>query len=253
MKIGLNLYTLREFVRDVSGIEETFHKLQKIGYKYVQISGIGSIDVKLLKKILDDCGLSVCITHVPYGRLKDQTEQIIEEHRILQCNNIAIGGIPSELHNYEGYKKFADEVIPAARKIKNAGMTFSYHNHAIELVKYNGRTGLEIIFEQTPEDLVFAEPDTYWIQFGGGDPSEWLRRLKNRIVAVHFKDMGIIDNKPTMFEVGEGNLNWQEIIEACKYAGVEYAVVEQDECYRDPFESVEISFKNMLKMGLSQK
>jgi sugar phosphate isomerase/epimerase len=53
-----------------------------------------------------------------------------------------------------------------------------------------------------------------------------------------------------MFEVGEGNLNWPEIIEACRHAGVEYYAVEQDTCCRDPFESLAISLRNLKAMGL---
>jgi hypothetical protein len=45
-------------------------------------------------------------------------------------------------------------------------------------------------------------------------------------------------------------LEWPEIIEACRQAGVEYAAVEQDICRRDPFESLAISYRNLTKLGL---
>jgi sugar phosphate isomerase/epimerase len=54
-----------------------------------------------------------------------------------------------------------------------------------------------------------------------------------------------------MAEVGEGNLNWQRILPACKAADVEYLLVEQDICYRDPFESLQISFNNLKEMGVA--
>jgi sugar phosphate isomerase/epimerase len=54
-----------------------------------------------------------------------------------------------------------------------------------------------------------------------------------------------------MTEVGEGNLNWQEIIKACIEIGVEWAMVEQDVCQRDPFESLSISLRNLKKFGLN--
>ena len=52
-----------------------------------------------------------------------------------------------------------------------------------------------------------------------------------------------------MAEVGEGNLNWDSILVACKAAGVEHLLVEQDVCYRDPFDSLEISLRNLKSMG----
>ena len=59
------------------------------------------------------------------------------------------------------------------------------------------------------------------------------------------------DRTQFMAEVGEGNLNWPAIVKSCKAAGVEWYLVEQDTCYRDPFESVAISLRNMKAMGLS--
>jgi len=53
-----------------------------------------------------------------------------------------------------------------------------------------------------------------------------------------------------MAEVGEGNLNWPRIVAACKKAGVEWYIVEQDTCERDPFESLAISLRNIKAMGI---
>jgi len=52
-------------------------------------------------------------------------------------------------------------------------------------------------------------------------------------------------------EVGEGNMNWPSILEACREAGTRWYIVEQDRCQRDPFESLAISFRNLGEMGLS--
>ena len=52
-------------------------------------------------------------------------------------------------------------------------------------------------------------------------------------------------------EVGEGNLEWGPILAACREAGIEYYLVEQDQCLGDPFESLGTSLKNLRAMGLS--
>ena len=66
---------------------------------------------------------------------------------------------------------------------------------------------------------------------------------------VHFQDRTVDNERKQLFaEVGEGNLNWPPIIKACEDIGVEWYAVEQDICQRDPFESLSISFNNMLKM-----
>ena len=63
--------------------------------------------------------------------------------------------------------------------------------------------------------------------------------------------MGIINRQQVMAEVGEGNLNWPRILSAAAEAGVEWYIVEQDICQRDPFESLAISLRNLKAMGLS--
>ena len=54
-----------------------------------------------------------------------------------------------------------------------------------------------------------------------------------------------------MMEVGKGNLNWPAILAACQAAQVQWYIVEQDTCYSDPFESLGISLKNLLAIGVN--
>jgi sugar phosphate isomerase/epimerase len=128
--------------------------------------------------------------------------------------------------------------------------TFSYHNHSFELVCFGERTGLDIIYQESDPCYLQAEIDTYWIQHGGGDPAAWVKRMKGRMPVVHLKDMVIAAGEQTMAKVGEGNLNWSAILQACREAEVEWYAIEQDVCQRDPFESLRISYENLKTMGV---
>jgi sugar phosphate isomerase/epimerase len=75
--------------------------------------------------------------------------------------------------------------------------------------------------------------------------------MAGRVDVLHLKDMTIRKRQQIMAEVGEGNLNWPAILEAAKAGGTKWYIVEQDTCERDPFESLEISLKNLQGMGLS--
>ena len=57
--------------------------------------------------------------------------------------------------------------------------------------------------------------------------------------------MAFVDKTQIMAEIGEGNLDWTSIVETCREIGVKWYVVEQDECRRDPFESLSMSLKFM--------
>jgi sugar phosphate isomerase/epimerase len=248
--LAAQLYTLRDFLKTPDDIARTLPKVAALGYRAVQLSALGPIDPRELKQILDRAGLAVCATHTSYERLRDDLDAVVEEHQILGCKYIAIGGLPQEYRSAEGYHRFAREASEVARRMKERGLTFGYHNHSFELENFDGKTGLEILYSESDPMAFTAEIDTYWIQHGGGDPAWWIRRVAGRSPLVHLKDMVMRGREQLMAEVGEGNLNWPAILQACREAGVEWYIVEQDTCQRDPFESLGISLRNLQAMGL---
>jgi len=249
-QLAAQMYTLREFAKTPADLAKTLAKVKKIGYDAVQISGVCALPYSDLHKMLQDNGLVCCATHIPYEQMRDNPAQVIQDHYTIQCKYAAIGGLPGSYRNAEGYHKFAKEATEVGKRLAEGGLHFGYHNHSFELEKYGPRTGLAIIYEDSDPKYLKAEIDTYWIQHGGGDPAAWIEKLKGRIPLVHLKDMTVRKGNPIMAEVGEGNLNWPAIIAACKKSGVEWYIVEQDTCERDPFESLAISLKNLKSWGL---
>ena len=52
--------------------------------------------------------------------------------------------------------------------------------------------------------------------------------------------------------IREARRRLSALVDAAERGGVEYYLVEQDNCYdRDPFESMAISYRNLKQMGLS--
>lgn len=249
--IAAQMYTLRDFCKTPPDIAASMKKVKAIGYDVVQLSALGPSDTTELKKILDGEGLKVCATHTSFQRMRDETEAVIEEHKILDCKYPAIGSMPGEYRSREGFSTFAKDATEVGKKLAAGGLIFGYHNHSFELERFDGKTGLEIIYAESDPKYVTAEIDTYWIQHGGGDPAWWIGQVSGRIPLLHLKDMAINNEmQQLMAEVGEGNLNWPAILDASRKAGVVWYIVEQDICQRDPFESLAISLRNLKAMGL---
>lgn len=251
--LAAQLYTVRKFTQTAKDVAETFKKVREIGYTAVQISAFGPVDPKEVKQMLDGEGLTCCITHIGYDRLTNDLPAVIDEHKLWECKHVAIGSMPGPFRQdgAEGIRRFAGEANEIGRKLHEAGLTFSYHNHSFEFIRVGQATALDMLFEETDPRYVQAELDTYWVQHGGGEPTAWIRKLKDRMPVIHLKDMVIRDGQQTMAEVGEGNLNWPGILEACREANVEWYAIEQDVTPGDPFESLAISYKNLKAMGLS--
>lgn len=251
-QLAAQLYTVREFMKTPKDMASSLKKIRDIGWEAVQLSGHGPIKPQELRKMLDDAGLSVCATHTSFERMRDAMDEVMEEHRILGCKNLAIGGLPGTYRedSAAGYARFAKEASEVAKKLAENGFTWSYHNHSFELERFDGRTALAILYEESDPQYFLGEIDTYWIQHGGGDSAQWISDLKGRIKLLHLKDMGIVNRQQVMTEIGEGNLNWPRILSAAAESGVEWYIVEQDVCQRDPFESLAISLRNLKAMGL---
>ena len=249
--LAAQLYTVREFTRTAEGLAASLKKIRAMGYTVVQVSGIGPIPDAQVRSMLGDNGLTVCITHVRAAWHWKDLDAIVAQHRLWNCEHAAIPAMPQEYRASEdGFRQFAAEANEIGTKLSQAGLTLSYHNHSFEFVRFGRRTGLDLIYEETDPRYLKAELDTYWIQHGGGDPAAWIRKMTGRMPVVHLKDMVIINGEQAMAEVGEGNLNWPVILQACQEAGVKWYAVEQDVCQRDPFKSLEISYENLKAMGL---
>lgn len=250
-KIGLQLYTLREFCKTPDDIARSLERVKKIGYDAVQVSGIGEIPNADLAKLLKQNELIAAATHTSWERLQKEVQKVIDEHKEIGCTIVGIGGMPREYYSAEGFRTFAKLADAVGNELAEAGLRFSYHNHSGEFERFDGEIGMNILREHSDPKYVNAEIDTYWVQHAGGDPAYWIERFSGRVPTVHLKDMGVFEGKPAMAEVGEGLLNWERILKACQTAGVQWHLVEQDTCRRDPFESVAISLKNLKAMGLS--
>jgi sugar phosphate isomerase/epimerase len=251
-KLAAQLYTVRDYTRTAKDFRASIKKVADIGYTAVQVSGIGPIPHKEVKAITDEFGLTICITHVGFDYLQNDTEAAIAQHKLWNCPNVAVGSMPGPYREggLESFKQFARDATEVGRKLADAGLTFSYHNHSFEFVRFGGRTGLDVIYEESDPRYLQAEIDTYWVQHGGGDSIAWIKKMAGRMPVIHFKDMVMYEGQQTMAEIGEGNLNWPGIIEACEETGVEWYAIEQDRCLRNPFESLKISYDNLRAMGV---
>jgi sugar phosphate isomerase/epimerase len=246
--IAVQLYTLRDYCQNEVDLEQTLRKVREIGYQAVQVSGVGPIAPERVKELADAEGLRICATHVSLDSLVNDFDNTVQKHKLWNCQYVGLGSIPDEYRtSAEGYSTFAKQATEIGRKLKEHDLQFIYHNHQFEYQKYAGRTGMDILQQESDPAAVGFELDTYWVHVGGVNPVEAIHQVKGRMGVVHLKDLEIVDYQQVFAEIGEGNLNFQAIIEACREIGVEWYVVEQDVCRRDPFESLAISFNNLKK------
>ena len=239
-------YTIRDHIRSAEDFRQSMKKIADIGYRAVQISGMGAdvMSAREIRSVCDDNGLTICATHEQPGEILESPEKIVDRLKALGCRYTAYPfPVGIDFTDSESRTSLIAGLDRAGKVLRGSDLVLTYHNHAIEFVKWDGKTALDHIYEETDPVNLQGEIDTYWVQLGGGSPVEWCEKLKGRLPLLHLKDVGIREgNEPTMFEIGHGNLDFPAIIAAAETSGCEWFIVEQDTCPGDPFESLRRSF-----------
>lgn len=247
IKLGAQLYTLRDYIKTYEDCEATFKYLNDLGINVIQISGIGPIPADKVAYLVEKYNMDVCVTHTSFDRMRTDLDSVMKEHKMLGCDTLGIGGMPEEFRkDSESLNEFIKITSEIGKKMHDNGLQFAYHNHAFEFSKIdNGRRIFDVLIEDTkPEEFSFIG-DTYWFQYGGVNPCDYIKKIENRMKVCHFKDYKMVNDKPAFAEIGTGNLNLDDIYNTCKATGVKYIVIEQDICEIDPRESMAISYKNL--------
>jgi sugar phosphate isomerase/epimerase len=239
-QISLQLYTVREeTARDMTG---TLHRISEIGYPAVEFAGYGGLSPEELKIILDELGLSVSGAHVPFDSWETDPEAVITDLHALDCAHAILPIAPPEHRRDEAVvARLAARFNRWGELCRQAGVTFSYHNHDFEFAPLGGTTLWDILVRETDPMLVHFELDLYWVRYGGADPEPLLRDLGDRVPLVHLKDMASDDQRSDL-PVGEGSMPWKGLLEAADTAGVQWYIAEQDNP-RDAIEDVRISLQ----------
>lgn len=251
-RIGAQYYTLREFTKTVEDFDKTCKKVAEMGYQIVQISGtpLAAAD---MKPILDKYNLKVVVTHRGYEDFRDHLEEIIDYNKTLGCEVCGIGAMPGEYReDADKITEFIEGINKAAKLLRKEGLYLGYHNHAFEFETIGGKVMMDRLIEETDPEAVVFIVDTYWLHVGGEDPAAYIRKMGERARLLHFKDLKVTENNPKeMAEIGEGILDWDEIIKAGEEVGAKWALVEQDVCQRCPFESLKMSYNYLTSKGFN--
>ena len=90
-RIGAQLFTVRDLCRDAAGLDATLARLEKIGYKQVQISGIGDIAPEEIRRICDAHGMGIICTHKGGADYAERMGEMIDFHKKLGCDIAGLG------------------------------------------------------------------------------------------------------------------------------------------------------------------
>ncbi|HVO39900.1 MAG TPA: TIM barrel protein [Spirochaetia bacterium] len=249
--VAAQLWTVRSRCQDAAALASTLAALRSIGYRAVELAGLGGIPTDDVRSIVEGAGMTSCSAHADSEQILEDPGAVVRTMKALGCDSLAYPYPRNQdLSSPEGVSRLCRRLSRAGEVFHSEGITFSYHHHAIELQKVGGRTVLETILEQTDPRLLQLQPDTYWLQAGGVDPARWITRFAGRVPLLHVKDYGVDSAGKAIFrEIGAGNLDWTGILSAARKAGCKWHIVEQDDHWSggDPVESLRMSWYHLAR------
>lgn len=280
-RIGIQLMMLKEHVAQ-DGILPVLRRVKDTGFEVVEVSQIPMTEENVtgMEAARDELGIHYAAISAKTSAPEDSDELTLAKHfdlhvehaRRLGTKHLRIGMMPlSAMASQEAFDAFAAEADGYARRMADAGLRLSYHNHHVEFAKLGGVTLLDQLRQKAPH--LRYEIDCHWVQRGGRDPERTLADFDGVLDLVHLKDYRITlppaevlaaaaggDRSAfTRFwggeivqfaEVGQGTLDWKPVIEQALASGAQHLLIEQDQTYgRDIFDSLTMSREHLVSLG----
>ena len=246
MKLAIQLYSVRDDLQnDFFG---TLEKVKELGYDGCEFAGLYGKDPQEIKDFCAKLDLVPISAHVAYQDIIPDIEKAVDTYNKIGCKFMVIPYLPEDLrYGAEKYPQIVSDMKKIGEACKKAGITLLYHNHDFEFQKTeNGEYVLDALYNEISSDLLMTEIDTCWVNVGGENPSEYVRKYTGRAPIVHLKDfagdknehmyelIGIENEKKEVkstFEfrpLGYGKQNIQSIVDAARDAGAGWVVAEMD-------------------------
>ena len=278
--IGAQMMMLKDQVAS-DGMWSVLERLADLDIRAVEVSQIpmseantADLERGVRQLGIEVAALSTALRHQE-GRdidaLDTDFDKLVADCRRLGCRFLRIGMMDfSAMVSREATEAWAAEANGYAERLKAEGITLCYHNHHVDLHKFDGERIFDIVRRVAP-DLHF-EVDLHWVQRGGMAPLDMLAQYSGVCKLIHVKDyrvtalpheaLDLFDagrvaegydkfvNIIEFAEVGQGNMNWPALLPAALEAGAEYLLIEQDLTYgRDPFDCLRDSRQYLASIG----
>lgn len=271
LPVGVQLYSIRDSVE--ADMHAALAKVKELGYDGVEFAGLYGNKPADIRAWCAELGLNPISAHVPLDDMLADTEGTLAAYKEIGVRFVVVPYVTEERR--PGAAKFDETIAEIARIGEIAadmGLTLLYHNHDFEFKKVDGEYGLDILYKKVPAAYLQTELDTCWVNVGGENPADFVRKYTGRAPVVHLKDFHMSgklpqhlyaligldddkqDNEPSTFEFrpcGCGMQDMPAILAASVDAGAKWVIVEQDEPSMglSRMECIAKSRENLRKLG----
>jgi len=236
-ELGVQLWSFREEVKNDPAA--MLRMTRAMGLTHVETAGMYGLTTQQFADAVRASGLRVTSMHVGYDDFKNNPDKIIADARALGAKYVGTAWYPhGQTFTEADARKAIADFNAFGRRMKDAGLTFFYHDHGYEPVPYRGNeTLLDLIIQETDPTLVAFEMDVLWTYLPGVDPAALIRKYPGRFRLMHIKDMkpGVPRGSLTgglpaeqQAAIGAGQVDWGTLMAAASKDGLQYYYIEDE-------------------------
>ena len=251
MTFGIQTFTIRkQQKRNLKTAYMPFIDLGIMDYEVARID-FNKDNALALKELIDKYGIRVVSIQVKPKYVFGHVGEIVEFCKLTDCKRVVISQLPFScvLGTEQKFYDFISTLDKQYDIYKEYGIELAYHHHNWEYIMLsNGKTRMEELLDKT--DKIKFVHDTYWTTKCGLSSAHQVQQFGNRLLGVHMRDMILykkgIDVLSKDAAVGEGVVDFVQVLTEAKKAGCEYYVIEQKT--KTPYEDISRSYRNCKKI-----
>lgn len=239
--IGIQLYTLRDVLKDNAKVKDTIKQLVDWGYTEFETFGYsnGNLFGMTSKEFNDhvkSLGARVTSGHYGIDVIRGDWAKAVADAKDAGQEYMVMPWLQEKDRNLESYKKVIEDLNKAAVVTNAAGIQLQYHNHDFEFLKVGDKTAFDLLMEGLDPNLVSIELDLYWTIKAGFKPEELFAKYPGRFEQWHVKDMSKEDPSKNA-DVGSGSIDFKSLFALAEQSGMKHWYVEHDTFAGDPMTS----------------
>ncbi len=236
MKFAIQMYLFRGKCRTTAQTLRTLRRVADMGWDGIELFGCSKIPPQEIRNAVGTCDiLNPMLWHNNFSPKKiEKTCQWLKE---LGADTAAFSSLPVLHANAEIYRQYNPQYRQIAQTFAAHDLTFCHHNHKDEYTIMEGRVGIDILLEQVQPYCL--ELDTYWAAQAGCDPTALMLQRQAHLRYIHLKDRK--NGAKKFCPLGDGDVDNRAAIEMAQQLGLEYIIVDLDNCEGDVFEAAQKS------------
>jgi len=209
--------------------KDVLRETVKYGYSEIEIgSFMGESAVSFLN-YCKDIGIKPIAGGTVLSRNPDEIKRSLDKLNVLELKYAVIywpwlvGG-PFKL---EDCKNTVEILNRTGEICKQEGLILCWHNHNKEFTAMEEGLPFDYLMKNTDKNLVKCELDIYWVQKGGADPLNILKKYKDRYRILHVKDMASGAEQDFTCP-GSGIIDFPSVFSEAADQGIMHYFVERD-------------------------